>query len=331
MLEILIILIFISVLLFRNNTEHFSEPLKININQFYNPTGWKWTNSNTIMSSLEIKASEGEIDFDNIIARPSLGYPTQSDGFGYSNWNRLQGTNAWFEWNQATGGTGWFWWKLSDEWQKLPEELKRKKLILDMMITSEGEIPPFPVGFSLTVPDFSFSRSVRVWVNFTKNPIASMGKPDISNILIVENPNIILDEWTMVTDDYAVRDTRILAERGEFDQSMTRGEEKNKKEWFSWKLVPSKSSAEVIIRCEIYNILPSPKTFPVKYILKVKDKHRDRYIRVTLTLTENPFKKNVEEVISDKVCPNISKITLSPIRCRCNLPFLLKSHCPTQR
>jgi len=348
-------LLFMGVMLLDNNqTERFddlqySEPLEFDRNRVYNPTGWRWTNETTITTTVEFHVSKGECDYANLVARPGLGFPSKSDGFGYTTWNRLQGTNAWFAWNEGTGGSGWFWWKPTAYWYNLSDERKRKFLQLDLMITSEGETPSFPVGYSVTCPDYNFSRSVRLWVDFTYNPMWRMEKynpfsqgPDRRVIegppLIITDPTIVIppDKFVILNQFRAEVNVPIQAQQGGIDWTMLSGNEKNGHGWFSWKVNTDshlQSRSQVVLHVTLNSQASPPRHFPAKYTVEIKDAHRDRYVRVVLVLLKNPFSVYIEpdSLKESKSCPDSCETRLSGTRCRCNLPLLLRPLCPPSR
>lgn len=328
------LLVFVKFLRTRETfSSRVAEPLQIDHNVMVNPIGWQWVNDTTIKSTVRFLVTKGECDYENLIARPGFGFPSQSDGFGYSNWNRLQGTNAWFAWNEGTGGTGWFWWTQSPSWHKLPDAQKRKMLELDMFITSQGVTPQFPVGYSITCPDFNFNRSTRVWVQFTYNPMARIGPPNedlkskIKELppLMVKDPEIFVHKegWELIDPTLATIKIPIFASQGEFDPSIVKGSNKNREnEWFSWKTIQDKNRDHITLLGRLNN-QAQPPHLPKRYMVEVKDSQRDRYVRVTITILNNPFVNSIEGV-KDKRCPSKTETCMKMTRTSCLLPLLLR-------
>lgn len=323
-------------------TEHFvlnnpiAQPLQIDNNIMVNPVGWRWSSSNqTITTKVRFYVTEGEYDYENMVARPQLGFPSKSDGFGYSNWNNLQGTNAWFAWNEGTGGTGWFWWKPSTYWYSLKPEQKRKMLELVLFITNQGVLPDFPVGYSVTCPDYNFNRSVRVWVQFTSNPMQNMlltrsphsdtkmGGEKMPPLLIKDTQIVIpKSRWVLLDQDIATCSVPLQANQGEIDWMMIRGKEKNRGDgWFRWE-----AKQNGVIDITLNNQITPPK-FPARYIIEIKDTHRDRYVRATIILPNNPFVNYIEKLVrtpESQLCPTTKQICITADRTRCHLPLLLR-------
>jgi hypothetical protein len=306
----------------RNILETFDSPrinlpLEINNNKILDPTNWKWLNKNTIQSQVTFATNQGEIDYKQLVARPQLGFPTNWGGLGY-NAQGIQSNHFWYAWNDATGGTGWFWWNLSNDWNNLSKKQKRKQLILDIFINNEGLTPIFPVEYSITCPDYSFSRSVHVFVEFTKNPMNNMN-PLKSKLLpppiLLKSPTIFIqkNQWDILNDNYAIAKPPLSLHQGEIDW-----EKINKKtnSWFSWS-VKNKTLIGTI------NNSFTPPSFPARYKLTLKDKHRERYLKVTIVLLGNPFVKNKKKLI--KLCPQ--EIPHSGLRCCSPLPQAFKSLC----
>jgi hypothetical protein len=324
-------------------------------NKIIDPKGWRWDNHNTISTTIKVKSLTGVMDYDNLIGRPQLGYPSKSGGFGYTNWNQLQGTNAWFALNESTGGNGWFWWKLDQAWHHLPEEQKHKELWLKLMITGHGMTPSFPTGYSLTIPDWSFDRSVRYWVEFSKDPMDDMPHPTEQEPdhklrdgppLMLRNTHIKIPSsaWTMEERGIAVAEVPIHAEHGNIDWSYVTGDERNGKGWFSWEIDPTvsiQSPQLVVLRAHIRDRLQPPDHFPARYRIEIKDRHRDRFVRATLLVMNNPFQVYREtgpkwETQESRKritphCPETQEMPSSGLRCRCQVPVLLRGLCPKNK
>jgi hypothetical protein len=330
------------------NQEHFdspqvAQPLEIDNNIMVNPIGWRWTNETTITTQVRFTVNKGECDYENLVGRPGLGFPSKSDGFGYTTWNRMQGNNAWFAWNEGTGGTGWFWWKPTAYWHNLSSYEKAKMLELDLMITNVGVVPAFPVGYSITCPDANFSRSVRVWVQFTRNPMADMSHPfeqapdkrirhDRAPPLQVEHTTLTIpaDKWTILNQETATLDIPIKARQGGIDWTMIKGADKHGRGWFSWSINANshiQSRSKVVLSAKLHQQLEPPAHFPAHYLVEIKDAHRDRYVRVNIVLLNNPFVKYIgklETTPESKICPEQTR--LSTLRTSCQLPLLIRTH-----
>jgi hypothetical protein len=343
MIYLLVLLIILLIVLSSEIKEHYHhyEPLEFKTNKFYNPSNWKWTDKNTITTKLNIYTNQGEFDPNNLIGRPGLGFPSKSDGFGYTSWNRLQGTNAWFSWNEGTGGTGWFWWRPTTEWYKLPHEKRRKYLQLELLITKIGGEPTFPTGYSITFPDYNFSRSVRVWVEFTYNPFnfittkykksklipLSYGPPLILEKNVITIPG---GKWVILNNSAELY-IPVNIQQGYFDLTLTDGKERNSNNWFSWSLPAIvQTDNQIIFKAIINNESEPPSHFPARYHIKVKDRNNDRYVNLKIILLNNPFVKYIGHLETEnisEICPSFNKINLSEKRLTGNLPILIKQPC----
>lgn len=312
----------------------YSEPLEFRRNRVYNPTGWRWTNETTIKTTVDFYADKGECDYANLMARPQLGFPSKSDGFGYTTWNDLQGTNAWFAWNEGTGGSGWFWWKPSDHWQSLPDKTKRKFLQLELMVTSEGETPSFPTGYSVTCPDYNFSRSVRLWVEFSYNPMLRIHKynskdkiKDKEPPLIISNPTVILPANKLVVLNQFIAEGSVIikAQQGKIGKVFMSDQKDN--DWFSWSVNKSNNS-QIDLKITVNSQQKPPDHFPARYTIKIKDAERERYVKVVIVLVKNPFSISIAPDTKQKICPDSIRTRSEEMRCRCALPLLLRQLCP---
>lgn len=340
------------------DVQPYAQPLQIARSRIVDPIGWRWTNENTVMTTVQFTFDQGELDYDNLIGRPGLGFPSSSDGFGYSSWNKLQGTNAWFAWNEGTGGTGWFWWKPSGRWRRLPDEQKRKMLELDLMTTNQGVIPDFPVGYSITCPDLNFSRSLRIWVEFTSSPISNMSQaydpyndatePGSTTIIGNKPPPLQLEytnmtihprQWTVLSPSTAEVRIPVQAKQGGIDWAMITGAQKKNtpggSSWLSWSVNMdnhAQSPSQVVLDVVASNAY-EPPTFPATYVVDLKDANRDRSARLKLIISKNPFdsaalddqtlQRNDPDNIHSSACPP----TLDSTSCRCNLPLMIRRPC----
>ena len=86
---ILVIFLLIIILLFNNKViENFyttdgtqvatADPLELEKYHIFDPTGWRCGPNNTLVNIIKIKAITGQIDFEDIMAIPTLGYHSNS-------------------------------------------------------------------------------------------------------------------------------------------------------------------------------------------------------------------------------------------------------------
>jgi hypothetical protein len=135
--------------------------LKLNMYHLYDPSGWKEYDK-SYSRTITIKAIEGEIDPENVMALPEFGFPDKSGGNWYSNINKLQGTDGWQMYSEARHGNDWFFWR------KI--KATTKELEVRLIVRKNVPAPEFPVSFSLRLPDKNYKKSLRVWLTLTKPP-----------------------------------------------------------------------------------------------------------------------------------------------------------------
>jgi len=281
-----------------------ADPLVLDPPYIYDPTGWRWDSNNTISTVIKIKAKTGQMDTRDIMAIPTLGYH-QNSGLEYSSWNKVQGTNGWAYLNEARHGHGWFWWQPTVKWQNQTDEQKRKELEIKLIINNsvkEKDLPEFPVSFALKIQDFNYSGVYRFWLTLTHDPVLGMSHPyeqkaiakhTIAPPLILKNTNLVIrpNLWR-INGNIATVTVPLSSQQGGIDWTNIKGKNKGSSEWFSWDINHDKDvhgPTSVSLHCKINNNYKPPLKFPVSYLIKVKDKHMERYIIIQLKLLGNPF------------------------------------------
>jgi hypothetical protein len=285
-----------------------ADPLELDKDVIVDPCNWKWDSGNVITTIINIKAIKGQINFQDIMTVPNLGF-YQNSGLEYTSVNKLQGTNGWFYLNQSRHGHGWFWWQPTVHWQNQTDEAKRTELEIRLIVTNSKTKPEFPVSFGLKIPDFNYERSVRVWLTLTHNPIDYMSSScnisdtSLLNVpassykllppLLLQHSNISIGNnlWK-IYNNVAQVNVPISIQQGGIDWTNITGNYKDSSNtWFSWTSNYDShlhSPTEITIQCTA-NSFYKPPSFPVYYTIKIKDKNMKRFIYVKLKVLDNPF------------------------------------------
>ena len=274
------ILIVLSILLILTSTTYESfdnnEVLTLEKTKVYDIKNWKRLPNNTLINYVSIKAKTGKIDSENLMSIPQFGFPSLSGGNGYSNINKLQGTDGWQYDYEARHGNKWFWWQI--------ENKNEKEIKIKIILTGNSSAPEFPVSYSVRVPDKYNKILTRFWIIFTHNPFTTFVKNSISLPLILDRKNITIekDMWIKLRNKNTV-DIPINAIQGVID---TYNITDTQTDWFSWKLsnFEQQGPKRIIISAELNNNINPPNNFPVSYAIKVKDKNYDNYVNYIITI-----------------------------------------------
>ena len=284
-----------------------SEPLELDKDIIVDPSNWKWESNNVITTIINIKAIKGQINFQDIMSVPNLGFYKNS-GLEYTSSNKLQGKNGWFYLNQARHGHEWFWWQPTFNWQNKSDESKRTEIEIILIITNSKTKPEFPISFRLKIPDFNYRRSSNVLLTLTHNPIDYMisyyniSESSLLNSqtsykllppLILKHTNISIGSnlWK-IYNNIAHVNVPISIQQGTIDWKNINGNYKDSSNtWFSWTTNYNfnlNNPNKITIRCIINSFYKQP-SFPVEYTIKIKDNNMKRFIYVKLKVFDNPF------------------------------------------
>jgi len=278
---ICIIIILIILLLFnRRIWENFNTlpVLTLEKTRVYNLKNWEKLPNNILTNEVTIKAKTGKIDPNTLMSIPQFGFPSLSGGNGYSNINRLQGTNGWDYYDEGRDGNKWFFWYILS---KSAYEIKIKIILM-----GNSSPPVFPISYSVRVPDYYHKILTRFWITFTHNPFISQNINSISQPLLLDKKSITIktNEWIKLRHKNTMQ-FPITASQGLIDYNNVTGPQKQTPTWFSWKLSEYNVQNEnrIVISCKINNNY-QPPTLPVRYTLKIKDKNFNTYINYIIII-----------------------------------------------
>jgi hypothetical protein len=307
------------------NLRHGENPSKLELEwpTIVDPAGWRWLTHDIAQTRIVFKAKQGYMDWDHVIAQPGLGYPGLSRGFGFYTWNQVSGTNRWHVWNQSSGDKTWFHWQKSQDSYFWPQDRKEKEVALMIEIDNAIKLPQFPTSFTVSIPDLYSGRRVYGRVIFTHDPLRDIPPADqqvndpsyprdvteTSQLHLTQYEfNLNKSSWT-ITDQVAHTQIFLQAGQGSIDWRNIQGMQKNGQGWFSWEVNPDQdfmSPKRVAIRLWIRGFEPAP-ALPATYWISVKDLNRDRWVRVRLVVSNNPFAHSIESQYAPKlpVCNTI--------------------------
>lgn len=275
LIKILILLLLL--LTFKNTYEPFEQVLTLEKTKIYDIKNWKNIGNNTYVNYITIKAKTGKIGYKNLMSTPQFGFPSLSGGNGYSNINKLQGTDGWKYDYEARHGNKWFWW--------IVESKNEKEIKIKVIITANSTAPEFPVSYNVKLPDYYHKILTRFWIVFTHNPFVKPIKNSISLPLILDRKNITIekDMW-IKTIRKSVVNIPINAIQGMIDTYNIVGD---KFKWISWILsnYESQSQKRIVVQLQlnVSNELDDVK-FPFNYNLKIKDGNYNNYINYVIRI-----------------------------------------------
>lgn len=282
--KIIILLLIILIICSRKTIERFTylPVLTLENTHVYDITNWKRLPNNILTSEITIKAKSGKIGYNNLMAMPDFGFPSLSGGNGYSNINKLQGTDGWQYQYEARHGNKWFWWYIVNK--------NEKEIKIKIILTGNSSSPVFPVSYNVKLPDYNHGILTRFWITFTHNPFVTKinnNNNSISQPLILDRKTITLNDemWIKIKDKSTI-DIPVNAIQGMIDYDSILDTNKETPTWFSWKLnnYNVQNANRIVISCKIDNNM-SPDKLPVNYIVKIKDKNYNNHINYIITIT----------------------------------------------
>lgn len=328
-----------------DETSFHPQPLKLDKTEYIDPVP-HWISHDIAQVRFTIKAKQGYIDWDHVISQPGLGYPGLSRGFGHYSTNPQYSLDRWSYWNQTSHPQEWLSLQKSEDSYFWDQTRKEKEVAIVMDLNKRVKQPIFPYTVKLHIPDLYYGRRVSVNVTFLKDPFDSMPSPDtqLSNQpwpkshtetspLVLKQHIFVLDKnsWIMESDKTAIATIVLQADQGMIHWKTITGKEKDSPGWFSWSInsnLDLMSPQHVVVRLRIHGTEPAP-SLPANYWLVIQDAHRERHVRVRITIMSNPFAQNGGFY---KSVHNIETFSSSPVSlptCQTiqNLPAYLKNQC----
>lgn len=265
-----------------------ADPLELEKDKFnlYPKSGWILGLEGKVFKIIKIKAIVGQIDFENVMAFPVIGFH-QNGGLNYDYQNKSEGTNMHFYQNQARhGNRGYYQWFTTKKWNSLSDEKKRMELDIKIVIDpNQINKPRFPVSFAIQVPDFNYNKSFRVWVILYGNPIPTKNEINFIPPLRLKFHKIIIPSrnWNINNKEIAITRIPLNITQGEIDENLIMTN--SNINWFL-KLENINSNMKYFI---IFKIPKKDFKNDENIKFRIKDKNYNQNIFFTVILKESPF------------------------------------------